>query len=142
MRDGVPYTKSYLHYSDIERGRTFIFGMDAQPNPRFGYKPDDRPVAAVEKTIVENPWIVVPAADFAAFTRVEIGAADKTYGIWYQIVPEGSVAGGEFKRYERPFTVSRNCTVYAYCTDDAGNRSFTTEATLHRVENNDKTTTR
>ena len=142
MRDGVPYTKSYLHYSDIERGRTFIFGMDAQPNPRFGYKPDDRPVAAVEKTIVENPWIVVPAADFAAFTRVEIGAVDKRYGIWYQIVPEGSVAGGEYKRYERPFTVSRSCMVYAYCTDEAGNRSFTTQTALHRVENNDKATTR
>ena len=140
MRDGVPYTKSFLHYADIERGRTFIFGMDDKPNPRFGYKPEDRPVAVVEKTIVENPWFVVPSSTFSAFTKVEIGAADKSYAIWYQIVPEGGSPGGDYERYERPFTVSRNSTIYAYCTDKAGNRSFTTQTTLRRIENSYKVT--
>ena len=138
MRDGVPYSKSYMHYDDIERGRTFIFGMDAQPNPRFGSKAEDRPVARVEKTIVENPWFNVPSDTFKAFTKVEIDAMSKDYGIWYQIVYDGGTPGGNFERYDRPFTVSRNCTIYAYCTDKAGNRSFTTQTTLRRIENNDK----
>ncbi len=140
MRDGVPYSKSYLRYADIERGRTFIFGMDDKPNPRFGSKEEDRPVAAVEKTIVVNPWFKVPDPVFKAFTKVEIESADKACSIWYQMVPEGSVAGGDFQRYERPFTVSRNCTVYAYCTDREGNRSFTTHTTLRRMEHSFKVT--
>ena len=135
MRDGVPYTKSYLRYADIERGRTFIFGMDNRPNPRFGSEPEDRPVAAVEKTIVENPWFKVASPAFTSYTKVEIGCPDKDCSIWYQVVPEGGVAGGDFSRYDRPFTVSRSCTVYAYCMNRDGKRSFTTQTTLHRIEN-------
>ena len=140
MRDGVPYSKSYFRFADLERGRTFVFGMDDKPNPRFGFKQDDRPVSSVEKTIVENPWFKYPASSFRAFTKVEIEAADKSYAIWYQIVPEGSTPGGEFERYERPFTVSRSCTILAYCTDRSGNKSFTTRTSLHRSENDYKVT--
>ena len=140
MRDGVPYTKSYLSYADIEKGRTFIFGMDDRPNPRFGSKAEDRPVSSVEKTIVENPWFHVAAPVFSGFTKVVIGSPDKNSSIWYQVVPEGGVAGGDFDRYERPFTVSRNCTVYAYCTDRNGQRSFTSRMELHRLENSYKVT--
>ena len=138
MRDGLPYGKSYVTYADIAQGSTFIFGMDAEPNPRFGFREGDRPVSKVEKTIVENPTFHVPSPVFNAFTKVEIEAPDKNYRIWYQMVPEGSVAGGDFERYQRPFTVSRNCTIYAYCTDAEGNRSFTTKTTLRRAENNYK----
>ena len=138
MRDGLPYRKSYVTYADIAQGSTFIFGMDAEPNPRFGAREEDRPFSAVEKTIVENPVFNVPSSVFTAFTRVEIESPDPDCRIWYQIVPEGSVAGGDFDLYQRPFTVSRNCTLYAYCTDAQGNRSFTTQSTLRRVENSYK----
>ena len=136
MRDGKPYTKAYIRFSDIEEGHTFIFGMDETPNPEFGAQPSQRPVSAVEQTIVVNPWFKVPSATFNAFTKVEIEAADKDYRIWYQMVPEGGTPGGPFDLYERPFTISRSCTIYAYCTDAAGNRSFTMQTTLHRVDNN------
>jgi len=138
MRDGLPYSRSYISYDDIAAGSTFILGMDDEPNPRFGARPGDRPVSAVGQTIVENPWFKVGAAAFNAFTKVEIGAADKSYRIWYQVVPEGRVPGGDYELYERPFTVSRNCTVYAYCTDADGKRSFTTQTTLRRIENSYK----
>ncbi len=138
MRDGLPYRKSYVTYADIAQGTTFIFGMDAEPNLRFGVREDDRPYSAVEKTIVENPVFVVPSPVFNAFTKVEIESPAKGNRIWYQMVPEGSVAGGDFDLYQRPFTVSRNCTIYAYCTDADGNRSFTTQTTLRRVENSYK----
>ncbi|MBQ1673308.1 MAG: GH92 family glycosyl hydrolase, partial [Bacteroidales bacterium] len=138
MRDGLPYRKSYVTYADIAQGTTFIFGMDAEPNLRFGAREDDRPYSAVEKTIVENPVFVVPSPVFNAFTKVEIESPAKGNRIWYQMVPEGSVAGGDFDLYQRPFTVSRNCTIYAYCTDADGNRSFTTQTTLRRVENSYK----
>ena len=140
MRDGVPYTKSYFRFMDLEKGRTFIFGMDDKPNPRFGARPEDRPTASVSRTIVENPWFKVPSSVFNGFTKVEIGAADRDYRIWYQVVPEGSTPGGDFTPYERPFTVSRSCTVYAYCADKEGTRSFTTQTALHRIENNYKVT--
>ncbi|MBO4841909.1 MAG: GH92 family glycosyl hydrolase [Bacteroidales bacterium] len=138
MRDGKPYTKAYIRFADIEEGHTFIFGMDETPNVNFGTQPSQRPVSAVEQTIVVNPWFKVPSATFNAFTKVEIEAADKDYRIWYQMVPEGSPAGGDFERYERPFTVSRSCTIYAYCTDVQGNRSFTMQTTLRRVDNSYK----
>ena len=138
MRDGLPYAKSYVTYADIAQGSTFIFGMDAEPNPRFGARPGDRPVSAVEKTIVENPYFRVPSAAFNAFTKVEIESPDKDARIWYQMVPEGSVAGGDYELYERPFTVSRSCTIYAYCTDKDGKRSFTTQTSLRRIENSYK----
>ena len=138
MRDGKPYTKAYIRFADIEEGHTFIFGMDDTPNPNFGAQPTQRPVSAVEQTIVVNPWFKVPSATFNAFTKVAIEAADKNCRIWYQVVPEGGTAGGDFSRYEHPFTVSRNCTVYAYCTDAQGNRSFTSQITLHRVDNSYK----
>ena len=138
MRDGLPYAKSYVTYADIAQGSTFIFGMDAEPNPRFGARPDDRPVARVEKTIVENPVFRVPSPAFNAFTKVEIESPNKEARIWYQMVPEGSVAGGDFELYERPFTVSRSCTIYAYCTDKEGKRSFTTQTSLRRIENSYK----
>ena len=138
MRDGSPYAKSYIKYSDIAEGHTFVIGMDEKPNPRFGAQPSQRPVSAVEQTIVTNPWFKVASPAFNAFTKVEIEAASKAYRIWYQVVPEGGVAGGNFDLYERPFTVSRTCTVYAYCTDADGNRSFTTQTSLRRVENSYK----
>ena len=138
MRDGSPYAKSYIKYSDIAEGHTFVIGMDETPNPRFGAQPSQRPVSAVEQTIVTNPWFKVATPAFNAFTKVEIEAASKDYRIWYQVVPEGSVAGGNFDLYERPFTVSRTCTIYAYCTDADGNRSFTTQTSLRRVENSYK----
>ena len=138
VRDGIPYSRSYLRYADIDRGSSFIFGMNDEPNPDFGRRPEDRPVAAVEKTIVENPWFNVPSPVFSAFTKVEIGTSDKSYTCWYQVVPEGGTPGGSFERYERPFTVSRSCTIYAYCTDKAGARSFTSQTTLRRFENSYK----
>jgi hypothetical protein len=138
MRDGLPYAKSYVTYADIAQGSTFIFGMDAEPNPRFGARPGDRPFARVEKTIVENPVFRVPSPAFNAFTKVEIESPNKEARIWYQMVPEGSVAGGDFELYERPFTVSRSCTIYAYCTDKEGKRSFTTQTSLRRIENSYK----
>ena len=136
MRDGKPYRKAYITFSDIIGGHTFIFGMDSKPNKSFGADPSVRPVASVEKTIVENPWFKVASPTFNAFTKVEIEAADPSYRIWYQMVPEGGVEGGDYELYERPFTVSRSCTVYAYCTNAEGTRSFTTVTTLHRVGNN------
>lgn len=139
MRDGEYYSKSYLRFSDIESGHTFIFGMDSKPNTRFGAKNEDRPQQRLEKTIVVNPWFNVPSATFAAFTRVAIEAAEKDYDIWYRIEYDGSPAG-DYERYQRPFTVSRNCTISAYCTDGAGNRSFVTRTTLRRIENNYKVT--
>jgi predicted alpha-1,2-mannosidase len=135
MRDGSPYHKCYIRFSDIEGGHTFVFGMDEKPNPQFGAQPSQRPQAAVEQTIVVNPWFEVAGPTFNAFTKVQIGAADSGYRIWYQVVPEGSVAGGDFTLYERPFTVSRSCTIYAYCSDAEGNRSFTTQTSLRRVDN-------
>ena len=138
MRDGLPYSRSYMRYADIEAGSTFIFGMDEKPNPKFGVRKEDRPYSGVEKTIVENPWFKVGSSAFQAFTKVEIEAADKDYRIWYQMIPEGSVAGGDFQLYQRPFTVSRSCTVYAYCTDKEGNRSFVTKTSLRHVDHNYK----
>ena len=138
MRDGKPYSKAYIRFSDIEGGHTFVFGMDETPNPAFGAQPSQRPVSEVEQTIVVNPWFKVASPTFNAFTKVEIEAADKDYRIWYQVIPEGGIPGGSFDLYERPFTVSRNCTVYAYCTDAAGHRSFTMQTVLRRVDNNYK----
>lgn len=138
MRDGLRYNRSYFHHSDIEQGRTFIFGMSEEPSLSFGAKEEDRPVAVCEGTFVANPWFKVPSPVFNAFTKVEIESLDPDCRIWYRMVPEGSAAAGDFEPYERPFTVSRNCTVYAYCTDRDGNRSFTTQTTLRRFENSYK----
>ena len=139
MRDGVPYSHSYLRYADVEAGRTFVLGMDDEPNPDFGADEEDRPVQAVDVPFVGNPWIKVPSAVFNAFTKVEIAALDPEWAIWYRVLPEeGGTAA--FERYEKPFTVSRNCTVEAYCTDRDGNNSFTTRCALRRIENSYKVT--
>jgi len=138
MRDGQPYEKAYITFDDIIEGHSFVFGMDDDPNPAFGADPENRPESAVRQTIVVNPWFKVAGPAFNAFTKVEIESADKDCQIWYQVVPEGGVAGGAFEPYERPFTISRNCTIYAYCTDSQGNRSFTTQTTLRRVDNSYK----
>ena len=138
MRDGRPYDKCYITYDDIAGGHSFVFGMDAAPNTAFGVDPAQRPESAVRQTIVVNPWFKVAGPAFNAFTKVEINSPDKDCQIWYQVVPEGGVAGGDFDPYERPFTVSRSCTIYAYCTDAQGNRSFTTQTTLRRVDNSYK----
>ena len=136
MRDGVPYSKSYLRFSDIEQGHTFILGMDGKPNPRFGSKPDDRPVAAVPHTIVENPWFDVPSQTFSGSTTVALGAADKRYRIWYRVLSEKGGAQPDWIRYQRPFTISRTSTIEAYCTDETGaTHSFITTTTLRKFDN-------
>ena len=140
MRDGMPYSKSYLRFSDIEQGHTFIFGMDAKPNLRFGSKPEDRPVASVPRTIVENPWFDVPSQTFTGSMTVAIGAMKKDYRIWYRVMPEGGSTDAEFIRYTKPFTVNRSSTIEAYCTDAAGTRSFTTRTTLRQIDNTYKVT--
>ena len=138
MRDGYPYSRSYFHHSDIEQGRTFIIGMSEEPVVSFGSKPENRPVAECEGPFVANPWFKTASPVFNAFTKVEIEALDSDWRIWYQTVPEGGMPGGDFEPYERPFTVSRNSTVYAYCTDREGRRSFTTQTVLRRMENSYK----
>lgn len=140
MRDGAPYAKSYLRWADVEAGRTFVLGMDAEPNPAFGADEEDRPEQRVEAPFVGNPWFKVPSPVFNAFTKVEIEALDKDWRIWYRILPEGGTAGASFERYEKPFTISNNCTIEAYCTDADGNSSFTSRTTLRRIENNYKVT--
>ena len=140
MRDGAPYDKSYIRFSDIEQGSTFVFGMDDRPNPSFGAREADRPVAECEDEIVENPWFRVESFTFNAFTHVELGAMDKEYKIWYKIVPEGAAPLGNYELYKRPFVVSRSSTVYAYCVDKEGNRSFTVSTTLRQVGNDYRVT--
>nr|MCR5709879.1 GH92 family glycosyl hydrolase [Bacteroidales bacterium] len=136
MRDGTPYTKSYVRWADIEEGHTFIFGMEDRPNERFGARTSDRPVQKCEGSIVENPWFKVPALAFSGFTKVEIEALRPEYRIWYQVVDAGSSpADNGYELYQRPFTISRNVTIYAYCTDASGRRSFVTRTDLRRIEN-------
>ena len=140
MRDGAPYAESWLRFADVAAGRTFILGMDAGPNPGFGASEEDRPHQAVDVPFVGNPWFKVPAPVFNAFTKVEIEASDKDWQIWYRILPEDGKGAAAFERYEKPFTVSRNCTVEAYCTDRDGNSSFTTRTVLRKSENSYKVT--
>jgi alpha-1,2-mannosidase, putative len=140
MRDGMPYSRSWLRFADIEAGRTFVLGMDDKPNVSFGASLENRPTQAVDVPFVGNPWIKVPSAVFNAFTKVEIEALDKDWRIWYRVLPEDGKGVAAFERYERPFTVSNNCTIEAYCTDRDGNSSFTTRTVLRRVENNYKVT--
>ena len=138
LRDGRPYGYSYIPYSDVAQGSTYIFEMDEDPNPRFGAEPESRPEARFDAQIVVNPWFKVPASIFTVSARVEIEAADKDYRIRYRVTPEGSAPGGDFLPYERPFSVSRNSLVEAYCTDRQGNRSFTTRMNLRKIDNNYK----
>ena len=140
MRDGSPYTKSYLRWADVEAGHTFVLGMDNDPNPDFGQLEEDRPEQLVEVPFVGNPWFKVASPVFNAFTKVEIEALDKDWRIWYRILPEGGTAGASFEPYEKPFTISNNCTIEAYCTDAEGNSSFTSRTSLRRIENSYKVT--
>ncbi len=140
MRDGSPYTKSYLRWADVESGHTFVLGMDNDPNPDFGQLEEDRPEQLVEVPFVGNPWFKVASPVFNAFTKVEIEALDKDWRIWYRILPEGGTAGASFEPYEKPFTISNNCTIEAYCTDAEGNSSFTSRTSLRRIENSYKVT--
>ncbi|MBQ6072612.1 MAG: GH92 family glycosyl hydrolase [Bacteroidales bacterium] len=140
MRDGSPYDKSYIPATDILQGSTYVFGMNDRPNREFGAREADRPVAECDDMIVENPWFIVESPVFNAFTRVEIGAMDKDYQIWYKIIPEGTTPLVPYELYERPFTISRNATVFAYCLDKEGNRSFDTKTTLRQTGNDYKVT--
>ena len=135
IRDGKPYTRSWFPYEDLAQGSTFILEMDKNPNRKFGADEDDRPVSRCERAIVENPWFKVSQPLFTAYTRVEIEAADKDYRIMYQIVPEDGPVTNHFDVYKRPFTVSRNSTVYAYCVDKEGHRSFKSQTRLRHVDN-------
>ena len=132
MRDGMPYTQSYVRFSDIEEGHTFIFGMDEKPNPRFGTAPADRPVSACEGTLVENPVFKVPSLSFNNTTRVEIEPLEKEHRVWYQIAPEGAEPGPDYELYRGPFVLNRSATLYAYSQDADGNRSFVTRMTMKR----------
>ncbi len=135
MRDGIPYRSSFIRWEDIAQGSTFVLGMAEEPNPLFGAAAADRPVQRIEHTIVENPAFRVDNPVFKTFTRVEIEAADPSYTIWYKIVPEGRTAPVDYEKYVRPLTISRNCTISAYCTDAIGNHSHSTETTLFQADN-------
>ena len=107
------YVLSALGRYPVCPGLPVIAGSDRQ-SPHM---------TAIPKTIVLNPWFEMESEMFADSLEVSLAGEGE---IWYRIEEE------PFKKYDKPFTVYRSCTMDAYSELDC-QRSFTTHSSVNKI---------
>lgn len=135
-RNGVLYNKSWFTFDEIKNGTSFRIDMAEMPGNQFGISPANRPVSETDADIVTNPWFQVESPVFSKSTQVAIESQDNRYTIKYRISNQNELTDTlEYRKYSKPFTVDRTCTVSAFCESPAGERSRVTECTLTKSAN-------
>ncbi|WP_397364707.1 GH92 family glycosyl hydrolase [Olleya sp. R77988] len=103
-----PLNKSYLSHSDIVNGGTLHFKMSNLPT-NWATQDDEAPNTEIkEHLIVTPPFITKGETAFNGYTKIELQSNTKGASIFY------SENNSDFKKYDKPFTISEASTLTVY----------------------------
>lgn len=98
--NGKKYEYSYIQHQDILNGGTLVFQMTDKPT-KWGTEDAFIPSTKIEEhVIVAAPFIAKGEIAFKGSTEITLGNVDKEAAIYYSL-------GGEFQKFEKPFTISK-----------------------------------
>lgn len=105
--NGKEHPYSYISHEDIVNGGSLIFEMTNTPSD-WGTQDKYIPSTEIEEyQIVPAPFIAKGDVAFKGSTEVSLQSVDKNSEIYYTL-------GGEFTKYEQPFTISEKSTLKVY----------------------------
>lgn len=106
--NGKSLEQTFIKHSDIIDGGTLEFNMTNEPST-WGTKEGTEPKTEItEHRILPSPFIAKGDITFRDSTEVVLGTSEKEAKIYYAIDSD------DFKLYEAPFTISKDCKVKLY----------------------------
>jgi hypothetical protein len=110
--NGKPLKRSFLYHSEIVEGGKLVFKMTDKPS-KWATKDADIPKTEIaENLIVPTPFIAKGEVAFKKQTEISLGIAslpsEEKTEIFY------SLNDSEFKKYEKPFTISEETILKTY----------------------------
>lgn len=129
---GVPYTRSYLEFSDIISGGRLQLSMSPVPDESFGSEKKDRPQSCIGETAVENPVFILDNDMFEDSVQVSIANIPSGGRALYRI------GEGEPVEYSGPFTLTRSAALEAWNEDEFSLPSFKVQCSVHKLHSDRK----
>jgi predicted alpha-1,2-mannosidase len=121
--NGKVYQNSFINYKDIIRGGHIIFEMGAKPNPNYGSKKENRPIAKVEvDNYIVIPWIEASAKSFLDSSEVKIKSDCSSCNIFY------SINNQAYNPYSQPIILKNDAIIKCFVSDQEGNKSRVVES--------------
>ena len=128
--NGKDYEYSYINHQDIINGGSLVFEMTNKPT-NWGTKDKFIPSTSIdEHLIVAAPFIAKGKTAFKGNTEVTLQNVDKDATIFYTL-------DDEFKKYEKPFTISDKATLKVY-SEKNGVKSPVIKTEFHKIDPNIK----
>lgn len=126
--NGEPYTKSYIHFSDIIKGGELEFTLTDKPDTTFGHAVEDRPESWGCRDFVRNPWFETPSDIFEDTLTVAVNSGDPANKVFV------SLDSGRFTEYSSPVTIDRTTTMSIYSQSPSGLKSPVITATFYKMK--------
>lgn len=126
--NGEPYTKSYIHFSDILKGGELEFTLTDKPDTTFGYAVEDRPESWGCRDFVRNPWFETPSDIFEDTLTVAVNSGNPANKVYI------SLDNGRFTEYSSPVTIDRTTTMRIYSQSPSGLKSPVITATFYKMK--------
>lgn len=106
--NGKSLEQTFIKHSDIIDGGTLEFNMTNEPST-WGTKEGTEPKTEItEHRILPSPFIAKGDITYRDSTEVVLGTSEKEAKIYY------AIDSNDFKLYEAPFTISKDCKVKLY----------------------------
>lgn len=107
--NGSDYSVSILKHNDIIDGGNLVFEMGPEPHKSWGVGTGNLPIAKVDnKSFIPVPYIHSDGITFNDSLFIEIGILKEDLDVLF------AVDGGEYKVYQKPFTIYDNTEIYAF----------------------------
>lgn len=134
--NGVPFTRSFIAYSEIMNGGELVFEMGDKPNLNWGSKMGDYPISEInEQKIISVPVIKSEGKTFKGKAKISLEGQQPGLKLYYMIT-------GPFERPEKivytvPFEIDTTLTVHAYAENAKGEKSLTVKASFYKMPHPD-----
>jgi predicted alpha-1,2-mannosidase len=119
LLNGTLYQPVFLKHADLWKGGVLQFDLSGTANKERGTKEKDLPHSSIsEHPVVAVPFFAVPSNKFHDSMSVYLGDIEAGATMYYHVVYSSHPFVGSAVKYEGPFRIWDNCTVYAYALKD------------------------
>lgn len=130
------YSKSYITYTDLQKGGSLKLNMSSKPSDVFGKGKNNTPSTAVTGgEWVSAPIIQAPSKSFKDKLEVSF-KADADCNLYYTL--DGTNPGKESIRYQKPIVLTKSSTVKVIALNENGVSSHPTQASFYKMPANRK----
>jgi len=110
LKNGEPYTRSFIKHNDIMDGAHFVFEMGPEPNKDWGNMEGDIPVTSItDQLITPAPYIIADSRTFSYDLDLAMGCLNNDAVIKYTL--DGSTPSWDSRTYKSPLQINKNTAV-------------------------------